>query len=208
MRIKKGKRVKKGSLGEVATEAVITKPGLTQKQVGFAFLSFFGGAVAGNVLGKYSGWPGIGIASVGLYNRNIYATSFGAGMMFTPQVIKSPLGSVEDENMEGLSVKQAMENTKDYFKNIGSKFIFKTPKPSQATNGLSGQEETANYFVNPLSGQSNTIDLSELDKLSAQITQMQGTTEDIPEAEPIEGGVQEAEAETPAIELDFSERNF
>jgi hypothetical protein len=209
MGIKKGKRIKKGNLGEVTSAAVLTQPGITEKQVTISMFSFLGGAVAANFVGKYSGYLGLAIGGWGLWKKNFYAASVGAGLILTQQAQKSVLGSLEDEGMEGLNFKQGMENTKNYFKNIGNKFLLKEPTPAQTTSGLSGQEQTATYFVNPLSGQSNTIDLSELDKLSAQIAQMQGTTEDIPEAEPIEGAVQEAaEAETPAMELDFSERNF
>ena len=98
-------------------------------------------------------------------------------MMFSP--LRKPAQETNgfaDEVMGGFSMKSIGENTKDYFKNMGQKFMLKSPGTTETTSGLSGADEVS-YFVNPYT-QSNQIDLRDLDKISERVAQMSGTEVD------------------------------
>lgn len=187
---------------------------LSRKQLGFIVLSYFGGVVAGNYLGKWSGFGGAGLIGVGIWKKNPYLTGLGAGALFSAgqNAVKENLSGNEDE-MEGFDFKKFVsdgnERAKNYFQVLGQKFMLTKPAESKTTNsstttqentattnGMNGdenQEEKQVYFI-PQGNNLNDIDY--MSKLDDQIKQLTGTQD---AEEPVEG--------TGEIDLD-SGRNY
>lgn len=178
---KKGRKKRSRNKGFSGIPGTMTKQ-MSRKELGLAMLSFFGGTVLGSAIGKYSGLSGLAFAGAGVWKKNLYATSFGAGMFLS--TVAKPAGSTTTESVQGLgefSVDAMKENTMSYLKSLGSKLMLKAPA-SEGTNGLNGDEVT--YFINPYTQQQEALDLRALDKIQEKVVQMQGT------------------------DMDFSERNF
>ncbi len=177
---RKSKRKKRAaSLGGTST-ARKGAGNMSGKQIGFAMLSFFGGTVLGTAVGKYSGIGGLAIGGVGAWKKNIYASSFGAGMFLsTVRPVSQGTNGIEDQEMEGFSIKNITENTKSYFQSLGQKLMLKAP--SSEINGLHGDEEV-NYFINPYS--QRTLDTSELDRIQDGISEMNNGTSGFGDFEP------------------------
>lgn len=171
---KRGKLVKKSST--TVPKKVVSTSANPRKHLGMVVLSYFGGVLAGNYLGKWSGLGGAGFIGVGIWKKNPYLTSLGAGALFSAgqNVVKENLSGNEDE-MEGFSLKKFVsdgnERAKNYFQVLGQKFMLaKAASTSQdsasTTNGLSG-EDNQPYFI------PQSVDY--MSKLDAQIRQLNGT---------------------------------
>jgi hypothetical protein len=164
---------------------------ISREQIGYAVLSFFGGALiasslSGTQAGKFTGAAGILTGGFGAWKKNLYATSFGAGMFFSGVNLpkpEQPVSGLEDETVMGIDFKSIADNTKNYFKHLGAKLMLKEPETLTVTNstvnGLNGEEkEEVKYFLNPLAGEaSSEPDLSELNAIEEQMDQMAATEE-------------------------------
>jgi hypothetical protein len=150
------------------------KKDTSRVELGLAAASFFGGTVAGVMLGKYSSLLGLGVGAAGVWKKNLYATSFGTGMFFSPnmkQTIATESGT-ETSGLEGLNLESVKENTKAYFKNLAEKIMLKSGEESSTTtSGLSGKEDVT-YFINPYTRKTDQLDLSAMDKIQSQIAEM------------------------------------
>lgn len=162
--------------------------GISRAQIGYAMLSFFGGALIASSLnntkiGKFTGAAGVIAGGLGAWKKNLYATSFGAGMFFsTVNLPKSeqPVSGLEDDSVMGIDFKSIANNTKNYFKHLGAKLMLKASETTTETvNGLFGEpQEEVKYFLNPLTGDtSSELDLSELNAIEDQMEQMAATEE-------------------------------
>lgn len=168
---------------------------LTGKQLGFILLSYFGGAVTGNYLGKWSGLGGAGLVGVGIWKKNPYLASFGAGAALSAgqnAVNEKSLTGTEEE-MEGFDFKKFLsdgnERAKNYFQTLGKKFMLSKPAAkdsskstttaqennSATTNGLNGEdpEEKPTYFI-PEGNSLNDTSTDYMSKLDEQIKQLSG----------------------------------
>jgi hypothetical protein len=147
---------------------------MTRGQLGFTLLSFLGGSLLGATVGKYSGVAGIAAAGLGVWKQNVYATAAGAGLILAPHRVPVEQGTSGVNGVDGFSVKEMTDNAKNYFQNIGSKFTLKPSSTSNVsgTNGLGNNNEEVTYFMNPYSKRQDSLDLSELDRVSEQVAQM------------------------------------
>lgn len=166
---KKGKPRKKagGLAGVSATKAV-----LTHKDIAVILACFAGGTIVGTAFGKYSGIPGALITAGGVWKKNLFFSSFGTGMLLSVvPVIQEELtaiGSEPAQELTGFSIKMLGDNTKSYFLRLKEKLLIPT---GSSMNGLSGKEQVT-YFMNPYTQGSGKLDLSELDKIQAEIADM------------------------------------
>lgn len=195
-RKKKSSRRKKKrgrSLSGIATAFAATKitgGELDRGQLGIGLLALAGSHIAGSILlGNKAIWPGAAALALGIARKNIYWTMAGVGMFLANgyQTPAPQMSGTEDE-MDGFDLSTFASLAKDRAKNYFSSFAEKLnlPKPAdQSVNGMNGNEDVK-YFLNPNS-QVGQIDLSELDRLNAQVQSMNGSS---------------------VGEIDFSERNF
>jgi hypothetical protein len=195
----RGKKGRKKSAGLGTTPAGTTgarSAEMSRDKIGYAVLSFFGGAMIASALnntgaGKFSGLAGIVAGGVGAWKKNLYAASFGAGMFFSTVSLPKPAAEgtsgVEDGEVMGFDFKTIAENTKGYFQNLGNKLMLKAPEQAtvtqpETTSGLNGEDQVK-YFLNPESR--NELDLSALNNIEEQMEQTENN-----------------------VELDSEERNF
>ncbi len=170
---KRGRKPGRTLNGAVTGSA--SKNGMGRKEIGYAILSFFGGSVLGAVIGKPSGLVGVAVGGAGVFKKNIYAASIGAGMIFgagTKAIVASSgTNGISDEEMDGFSMDALKERAKGYFQSLGQRLYLPVPK-QEPVNGLNGEE--VNYFLNPYTSQNDALDMRELDKVSSQVAQMNG----------------------------------
>jgi hypothetical protein len=179
---RKKKRGRKAGLGMLP--AIKNKPqGITAKQLGFVVGSFAVGSAAGSIGGIHSGIAGVLIGGAGFLTKNVYLTSLGAGLFFSSGVKEATqqglVGTAED--MEGFDMDVIKGRAKAYFQMLGKKLYLPMGKKEETTtettdtgaNGLNGDEQVS-YFINPY-----TQNMSDLDKVHANISAMSGNMGDL-----------------------------
>jgi hypothetical protein len=150
------------------------------KQLGFSLLSFAAGQTVGAAVGKFSGYTGAVITGLGFWKKNLYATSFGAGMALS-----------EANGPSGFSVESAKERAMGFFKTVGGKFMHPTEasetssstQTATTTNGFAGLGEATEqpkYFLNPYT---QNADFSQairgLENIEAEIREVSGIEDEI-----------------------------
>jgi hypothetical protein len=156
--------------------------GITAGQLGLAVGSYALGSFTAAVTGQVSGIPGVFIGGVGILTKNLYLTSLGAGMYLGAAVKAAEekgLIGIDEDDLEGLNLETIKGRAKEYFRSLGRKLYLPVDKQeSDAGQGTSGLGNVT-YFVNPYSQQQDSINLSELDKISAQIAEMSKPVEGV-----------------------------
>lgn len=199
----KKRRKKKSELSGISAALSPTKVSgeIKPKQLGMGLVALAAGNIVGSIVfGKHSLIPSVVVGGIGIAKKNLYLTMAGAGMFLangyqgtTPPATTT--NGVEDDEMSGFDFKtftdQAKERAKNYLSNFAEKLYLPKPKTAEAVNGLNGDGDKVNYFVNPYNP-NKQIDMSELDNLSTQIADRN---------KPVNGTMGEAETET-------EERNF
>lgn len=155
-----------------------------QGKTAIQLASIAGGVALGRILfPSYSPFIGAGIGLVGLGLGNQYISSFGMGCVLSPNTGFTGTNGVDD-GVDGISMDVIKDRAKVLVDTFKDKFSFpkkdNTDNAGGGTNGLNGNDK-ATYFVNPM--KNGDLDLSELDKISNQIAQMNGL---LNEVDPIE----------------------
>jgi hypothetical protein len=182
---KKGRKTGLGTLPAIKNQP----QGITAKQLGLVLGSFAVGSAAGTVVGTPSGIAGILLGGAGFLTKNLYLTSLGAGMFFSSGVKAATqqglVGTQED--MEGFDMDAIKGRAKAYFQMLGKKLYLPMAKQEEtasttttdtATNGLNGDEQVS-YFINPYTQRPDQVNMSDLDKVHANISAMSGNMGDL-----------------------------
>ena len=175
--VKKRKRRRYKTTG---SSPLVTTPSkeskeLDHKQLGLTVLSFVLGQTVGAAVGKTSGYLGSVITGVGVWKKNLYATSFGAGMTMS-----------EANGASGFSLDSVKERTMGFVKIVGGKFLHPmgeqettASETGTATNGLGEGEQQPKYFLNPYT-QNNDFSqaMRDLEKVEAEVREVSGIEDD------------------------------
>lgn len=154
-------------------DAMITSPGIQQKQLLIGVLAALGGNILGAGLGNFSFWGGALVSGVGIMTRNLYVAAAGAGMLVnTIQKVPGAMSGADDE-MGGISIDGAKTRVSHLFDSLKSKMMLQPP--AEGVNGL-GDHETR-YFTNPYETNKSSLDLSELNRIQEQVARMDGLAE-------------------------------
>lgn len=167
-----------GTTNSSSTKITVTNS--LQKGALMLGAALLGGGV-GAVIGKHSLLAGIPVVILGVYKDNKYLTASGLGLCISNGFQKTnqsqAVSGVEDD-MHGFDLDQIKERVGTYFKNFSEKLYL--PKSDQQTNGfdeMNGTDEPT-YFLNPYNNAKPSLegdlDLSQLDKVQANIAQMSG----------------------------------
>ena len=184
---KKGKHPGKEGLNGFNIHTVMqTNPDMEHKHL----ICIAGASLAGGALGIVTGRPSLGIGAVlaglGIWQKNAYLAAVGGSMAIAciPDFNKSTTqvkGITEEIN--GFDLKEFAQSAKERAGLLWDNLAYKLYLPNKAesvsttttstttdktTNGLNGGEKVT-YFVNPYNQQNKQPDLSELNKVSAEI---------------------------------------
>ena len=181
---KKGKHPGKEGLNGFNIHTVLqTNPEMEHKHL----LCLAGVSAAGGALGIIAGRPSLGIgvvlAGLGVWQKNAYLAAAGGSMAIAciPDYNKST-SQVKgiSEEINGFDLKEFAQDAKQRAGLLWDNLAYKLylPKKSDSTttstvtdkttNGLNGEEKVT-YFVNPYNQANKQPDLSELNKVSAEI---------------------------------------
>ena len=151
------------------------------KELGFSVLSFAAGQALGAAVGKYSGYAGALITGAGFWKKNIYATSFGAGMTLS-----------EANGPSGFSLDSVKERSMGFIKTVGGKFLHPggsteastTTTTETTTNGLGEATEQPKYFLNPYT-QNNDFSqaMRTLENIETEVREVSGIEDEVGEIE-------------------------
>ena len=157
------------------------------KEGGLILISAIAAGGAGAVIGKHSLLVGIPIAILGVHKQNKYITAAGIGLCLSNgfqktvqgQPVATSVSGIEDD-MHGFDMEQIKERVGNYFKNFSEKLYLPSQDiASKPVVQMSGTDQ-ASFFLNPYTNTPSLegdLDLSQLDKVQAQIAQMNGTGE-------------------------------
>ena len=150
-------------------------------QGGLLLLTGVAAGGAGAAMGKMSLLASLPLMLLGAMRDNKYLMAAGLGLAVGVGA-KGVNDQMASPSMQGFDFKQtsmeATERAKNYFRHFADKLFI--PKATAQTSTVSGIEsEPVNYFINPYSGDSNRLDLSELDKWQVQIARMAAPVEGI-----------------------------
>jgi hypothetical protein len=156
-------------------------PNTLQESGVILLAAIFGGGI-GAAIGKHSLLVGIPISILGVHYNYKQITALGVGMAISNGFQSSsatPAKAVNgvDDDMHGFDINQIKDRVGTYFKNFSEKlYLPKTEAPVNATDEMNG-DEMPTRFLNPYNDNSSLqgdIDLSQMDKVKAQIAQMNG----------------------------------
>ena len=175
---KKKKPVKKTLHGTPSSSASKNTIGSSLQKGGLVLLSAVTAGAVGAVIGKHSLLAGIPVTLLGIYKNNPYITAAGLGITLSSAVPKASASqSVNgtEEDMHGFDMDQIKERVGTYFKNFSHK-LYMPVKETQADDTAVNGADQPTYFLNDYNTPSleGDIDLSELNKVQAQIAQMNG----------------------------------
>ncbi|HVD99535.1 MAG TPA: hypothetical protein VNB90_15105 [Cytophagaceae bacterium] len=176
---KKRKYVRRKTQPSLYLGAIPKEDKEVYKQLGFSLLSFAAGQALGAAVGKFSGYTGALITGAGFWKKNLYATSFGAGMALS-----------EANGPSGFTIDSAKERTMSFLEKVGGKFMHpmtasetSTTQTSTTTNGFTGLGEATEqpkYFLNPYT---QNADFSQamrgLENIEAEIREVSGIEDEI-----------------------------
>ncbi len=160
------------SWGLGATPAMVSKQ-TDRMQLGLSVLSFALGQTIGAAVGKTSGYVGALITGAGVWKKNMFATSFGAGMTLS-----------EANGPSGFSMENIKERSMGFVKTVGEKFISpmgeSTPTTDTATNGLGEGEQQPKYFLNPYTQNADFSQaMRDLENIETQVREVSGIADDM-----------------------------
>ena len=185
------KRRKKSTYNKLlhgTTTASSPKASITDslKEGGLILISAIAAGGLGAVIGKHSLLVGIPVAILGVHKQNKYITAAGIGLClsngFQKTQAQSQTASVSgiQDDMHGFDVEQIKERLGNYFKNFSEKLYIPSQDqviaPSEVVSGINESQQPS-YFLNPYSNAPSLegdLDLSQLNKVQAQIAQMNG----------------------------------
>ncbi len=150
------------------------------KELGLSVLSFAVGQAAGAAGGKLSGYAGLLITGAGFWKKNIYATSFGAGMALA-----------EANGPSGFTLDSIKERSTGFLKTVGKKFISPmgesestTTTTATPTNGLGEGTQQPKYFLNPYTqNQDFSQAIRDLENIDAKVREVSGIEDEIGDLE-------------------------
>ena len=173
---KKRKKYKKRTTRSSGTLGAIPKEDKEiYKQLGLTVLSFVAGQTLGAAGGKYSGYVGALITGAGFWKKNMYATSFGAGMTLA-----------ESNGPSGFNLKSIEERSMGFLKTIGNKFMSpnsgseSSTSTSTTTNGLGEGTGQPKYFLNPYTQNADfSKAMRELENVESKVREVSGIEDDL-----------------------------
>lgn len=152
------------------------------KELGLSVLSFVAGQAAGAALGKTSGYVGVLVTGAGFWKKNIYATSFGAGMTLA-----------EANGPSGFTLDSVKERSMGFAGNVWKKFTSPmggdeaattTTTTAATTNGLGEGTQQPKYFLNPYTqNQDFSQAMRELENMEAKVREVSGIEDEIGDLE-------------------------
>lgn len=163
---------------------------LSRTQLAISLLAAAGANVAGAIIfGKYSAFASAPLIGLGIWKKNLYLASAGAGMLVaagyqTPlaaPAADTPANGIDDSEMQGFDLAKIGQGMKEragnYFKHFAEKLHLpiKAAPPADAVNGLNGEDDKATYYISP--SQFGQLDLSELDKVQKEVEAISGMGE-------------------------------
>lgn len=170
-RRKRRKYKKSGKTSSALGDTPVKEGKEVYKQLGLTVLSFAAGQIVGAAAGKFSGYAGALITGAGFWKKNIYATSFGAGMTLS-----------ESNGAAGFSIESIKERSMGYVKTVGEKFLSPLGTAESAavntattTNGLGEGEAPPKYFLNPYTENTDfNKALRDLDHIENKVREVSG----------------------------------
>jgi hypothetical protein len=154
---------------------------LSRSQLIISLATAIGANVAGAIVfGKYSGYASAPLIGLGIWKKNLYLASAGAGMLVASGYQTPPVTPATDTptSFDLTKIGEGMkERAGNYFKNFGEKLHLpkKADPPADGTNGLNGEDEKVSYYISP--SEFGKLDLSELDRIQQQVEAMNGMGE-------------------------------